>query len=247
MSSARADDHGEHENNNGNIAARTTGAGRWQNHLHAQRLSGTISEAAVAGAAEVGRVGRRLLHKFWDAEPINTKANMPVWCLGCRYSIQDEGAAVLGRAPTSPSQGKGEEDSTSLAIDQVASASSTTPNAAAGGPGSSSVLREDSRSDGGWPVGFLDDFESRVWMTYRTEFPVIPKSTDPAALAALSLAMRLKTSFGDQAGFSSDTGWGCMIRSGQSLLANAISISRLGRGRAPPYYSHSSVPTNMTD
>ncbi len=43
--------------------------------------------------------------------------------------------------------------------------------------------------------------------------------------------MRLKTSFGDQSGFSSDTGWGCMIRSGQSLLANALIINRLGRGR----------------
>lgn len=67
-------------------------------------------------------------------------------------------------------------------------------------------------------------------MTYRTGFEVIPRSTDPKAAAALSFAMRLKTSFGDQTGFSSDTGWGCMIRSGQSLLANAILITRLGRG-----------------
>jgi cysteine protease ATG4 len=49
--------------------------------------------------------------------------------------------------------------------------------------------------------------------------------------------MRLKTSFGEQTGgFSSDTGWGCMIRSGQSLLANAILITRLGRGGLAPIW-----------
>ncbi|KAJ2989178.1 hypothetical protein NUW58_g3602 [Xylaria curta] len=41
--------------------------------------------------------------------------------------------------------------------------------------------------------------------------------------------MRIKTQLSDQTGFASDSGWGCMIRSGQSLLANAMAIQRLGR------------------
>ena len=82
-----------------------------------------------------------------------------------------------------------------------------------------------------WPVSFLDDFESRIWMTYRSDFPPIPRSKDPKALCALSLAMRIRAQLSfDPDAFSSDSGWGCMIRSGQALLANTISIIRMGRG-----------------
>ncbi|PHH72202.1 hypothetical protein CDD83_5006 [Cordyceps sp. RAO-2017] len=42
--------------------------------------------------------------------------------------------------------------------------------------------------------------------------------------------MRIKSQLSEQAGFSSDSGWGCMIRSGQSLLANSIAMLKLGRG-----------------
>lgn len=96
----------------------------------------------------------------------------------------------------------------------------------------SSLAYEEPGQDGGWPPAFLDDFESRIWMTYRTDFALIPRSSDPQASSALSFAMRIKTTFADLTGFSSDTGWGCMIRSGQSLLANAILIARLGRGKS---------------
>ena len=80
-------------------------------------------------------------------------------------------------------------------------------------------------SDGGWPHAFIDDFESRIWMTYRSNFPPIPRSQDQTPL---SFAVRLRN-LTDKDGFSSDTGWGCMIRSGQSLLANAMLMLQLGR------------------
>jgi cysteine protease ATG4 len=88
-----------------------------------------------------------------------------------------------------------------------------------------------------WPVEFLDDFEARVWMTYRTDFPSIPRTpgklpfTSPSS--ALLYAGKLLSGHAGE-GFSSDVGWGCMIRSAQSVLANALTSLHLGRGNPLP-------------
>ncbi|KAJ8323177.1 Cysteine protease atg4 [Batrachochytrium dendrobatidis] len=53
---------------------------------------------------------------------------------------------------------------------------------------------------------FLDDFHSRLWMTYRKGFAAIKPT-----------------------GYTCDSGWGCMLRSGQMLVANALLFHELGR------------------
>ena len=217
-------------------------------------------EVAIAGAAEVGRVGRRLFHRIWDPEPINDRAaNEPVWCLGRSYTLDTKtyGPPQTATGETSTSISSAADTSHSLdpprapeaAVNPKIAAEITgpvparsdlpditgTPPDSASSSFEASLAYEEPGQDGGWPPAFLDDFESRVWMTYRTGFPMIPRSPDPKATSTLSFSMRLKTSFGDQlGGFTSDTGWGCMIRSGQSLLANAILIARLGRGMLSP-------------
>lgn len=197
-------------------------------------------EAAAAGAAEFGRVGRRLMQKIWDPEPVNNRVtNEPVWCLGRSYTLDVKN---YGLAPIT---------SSTPPSDSAEAASLPPPNNLDTPPDSvassfdSSLAYEEPGQDGGWPPEFVDDFESRIWMTYRTEFEPIPKSTDPRAASALSFTMRLKTSFADQNGFSSDTGWGCMIRSGQSLLANAISIARLGRGMSLSSATRNHLPSSF--
>lgn len=169
---------------------------------------------------DISRYGKRIVQAIWDPEPQNEETS-PIWCLGRRYestlatSDRNNGAAQ--------------------SLDSSAQTDRTTAPSSLG-----SFYQIDGRETkeaqvatavrSTWPVEFLDDFEARVWLTYRSAFEPIPKSDDPRAIAGMSLSIRLKSQLNGQSGFTSDTGWGCMIRSGQSLLANALAITRLGRG-----------------
>ncbi|RKP22284.1 peptidase C54, partial [Syncephalis pseudoplumigaleata] len=55
---------------------------------------------------------------------------------------------------------------------------------------------------------FRLDFYSRIWCTYRSEFERIGETH-----------------------YTSDAGWGCMLRTGQSLFAQALLFHHIGRGR----------------
>lgn len=166
---------------------------------------------------------KRIVQAFWDPEPKNDDASGScIWCLGKEYAIQTTPNG--SRAPES------EDERRELALNGQNSHQdakginfAVTNGTSAAEPKTQS---HDSEADRGWPSEFLDDCESRLWYTYRSNFPAIKKSSD----ASMTLSVRLR-SLGDQGGFTSDTGWGCMIRSGQSLLANALIVLRLGRGK----------------
>ncbi|TVY36023.1 putative cysteine protease [Lachnellula subtilissima] len=169
---------------------------------------------------------KKIVQFFWDPAPTNdATSKSPIWCLGKEYRPSDRPSAPnTAAAPSSP---PGAEP-----IEPEQDAKPATPPDSAASSFDSGLAYDEARNaddDGGWPPSFLDDFEARIWLTYRSNFPAIPKSQDPAALSAMSLAVRIRSQLVDQGGFTSDTGWGCMIRSGQSLLANSLVMLRMGR------------------
>ncbi|KFH42901.1 cysteine protease-like protein [Hapsidospora chrysogenum ATCC 11550] len=161
---------------------------------------------------DLGRY-RRIVQMFWDPEPTNdTTADEPVWAKVPSSALEDTSRDDTLKNAASPRP------------DLPGTPPESTPSSF-----SSSLAYEESGHDGGWPQEFINDFEARFWMTYRSDFEPIQRSSDPKATSAMSLSMRIKSQLGDQTGFSSDSGWGCMIRSGQSLLANTIALLRFGR------------------
>ncbi|KAM3069925.1 Cysteine protease atg4 [Clarireedia jacksonii] len=170
---------------------------------------------------------KRLVQYFWDPEPTNDASDKsPIWCLGKEYRASEKQSTSALFADSPPQEGA------FLAVKQSQTVDASTPPDSAAGSLESSSGYDDcdtGEAEGGWPTAFLEDFEAKLWFTYRSNFPAIAKSQDPKALSAMSLSVRLRSQLVDQGGFTSDTGWGCMIRSGQSLLGNALLTLRMGR------------------
>ena len=110
-----------------------------------------------------------------------------------------------------------------------------------------------------WPPVFYIDFTSRIWLTYRSQFSVPIKdgrladlsdiggggsnSEHGEGVSAASSPTIVKSRpwnwvgvVGGEKIWTSDTGWGCMLRTGQSLLANALIHMHLGRGLFRPLF-----------
>jgi cysteine protease ATG4 len=180
-------------------------------------------------AVDFSRHTRRLVQYFWDPEPSNdASSKSPIWLLGKEYKVAGKGS-VPGSTASSW------QDITTAPGEILNSADpATPPDSNSGSVGSAqSHIELGNGDDRGWPPAFLDDFESKIWLTYRSNFPLIPKSQDPKAAASMSFSVRVRSQLVEPAGFTSDTGWGCMIRSGQSLLANSLVMLRMGRGCRP--------------
>lgn len=161
------------------------------------------------------RFGRNVVRTFYDPLPIND-CNEPIWLLGQQYNSRPPVAPEVPSSDTpNLHDGRTAEDESWIRTSIDDQERKEAPNG------------QDPTQYGNWPSAFLDDFESRVWMTYRSGFTPIQKSQDPKATSAMSFRVRMQNLASP--GFTSDAGFGCMIRSGQCILANALQILRQGR------------------
>lgn len=92
-----------------------------------------------------------------------------------------------------------------------------------------------------YPAGDVSiAINSRLWFTYRAGFEAIERAEDgPSPLTFLRYMIfnrkpnvALGGIFNNQC-FLTDMGWGCMIRTSQSLLANAFQLLVVGRQNTP--------------
>lgn len=181
-------------------------------------------------SVDLGRC-KRFVQYLWDPEPRNDEEpDTSIWCLGKEYTPSD--AALTWRDQPSTFKFKLHYPCSQLPEPPMPNEDDQREPSETG----------ESSSSHGWPESFLNDFESRVWITYRSNFPPIPRHDGRGGSRSMALGVRLRTQFMDSQGFTSDTGWGCMIRSGQSLLANALSTLILGRGMpSTPLLQHGAV------
>nr|POF02277.1 putative cysteine protease atg4 [Quercus suber] len=182
---------------------------------------------------DLSRMSKKVVSYFWDPLPRNDDPST-IWCLGRSYDSRfKRDASEAKQTSTSPSSQSDSHQShaDSAVVTQSETSTDQQPLHTGKSEAPTKSQADLTRSEEellGWPPEFLDDLESRLWLTYRNNFSPIAKSNDPAATSAMSFSTKLRN-FGNQGGFSSDTGWGCMIRSGQSLLANTMLTLQLGR------------------
>lgn len=176
------------------------------------------------------RFTKHVVQYFWDPLPKN-EDGAEIWCLGRRYDsryLDARQAKVTGTSPSAQSESEVSQADSAVVTEADQKAEESAENGKDDLANSAVNLSSSEEEALGWPADFLDDMEARVWLCYRSNFPPIPKSSDPAASSAMSFSTKLRN-LGNQGGFTSDTGWGCMIRSGQSLLANSLALLKLGR------------------
>ncbi|KAJ3851389.1 peptidase family C54-domain-containing protein [Lentinula lateritia] len=165
-------------------------------------------------------------------------------------SITHSGSQFL-----SQSQPPSSSPSQSLSSSVTATPSASVYNPALSTSSTQSATSKDLKPGANWPPDFYADFTSRIWLTYRSHFPpirdgnlqeltppacepimgpaIIPTPASPSTLSTTSNASR--RGLGGEKGWTSDSGWGCMLRTGQSLLANSLLFMHLGRDwRVPP-------------
>ena len=194
--------------------------------------------AARHGKGHLDKAMRYLL----DSDATPDKCSDPIWLLG----VQHPGYEPPPQSFVPPSPGvteKRRRGSASPPVSYRSSTSSVTPDSALSQSTSSLTSNKHSAKQdpsANWPPVFYLDFTSRIWLTYRSQFPMPIRDCRLADLCednwqAVACPVgppsnKKNWPWSTEKTWSSDSGWGCMLRTGQSLLANALVHMHLTRG-----------------
>ncbi|CDR40646.1 CYFA0S05e02828g1_1 [Cyberlindnera fabianii] len=171
----------------------------------------------------------RVVDMFWSRAEENNDTVNPIVVLGNTYTSHtrspiEEAVPATGITTSDPTseteQERGPDSSlTEISVSDIRNFFS-----------SFSVSKEQPKEEPAtWPDDFLDDVNSRLWFTYRTKFPPLQRDEDGPSPLSLQNLIRGHNYHLNADFFTSDCGWGCMIRTGQSMLANALLIMKAGR------------------
>ncbi|KAJ3921692.1 cysteine protease [Lentinula edodes] len=190
--------------------------------------------AAKHGKGHLDKAMRYLL----DSDATPDKCTDVIWILGVQHPGYEPPLVQSQPPPSSFTSGtlgrRGSPPSSSPSQSLSSSVSSATAT-----PSASSATSKDLKPGANWPPDFYADFTSRIWLTYRSHFPPIRDTLGPSSPTS-TMTNRSKWNWtvgglGGEKGWTSDSGWGCMLRTGQSLLANSLLFMHLGRDwRVPP-------------
>ena len=198
--------------------------------------SSALLTAAKHGKGHLDKAMRYLL----DSDSTPDRCTDPIWLLGVQHPGYEPPPPTDPSSPTISRSGS----VNSRRASSFRNSTSSTVTASPGGSNALSSSQTSSKNLGAhWPPEFYADFTSRVWITYRSHFHPIRDSSltvlerEQAEAAAAGVSTPISSSPpskrwwpGGEKGWTSDAGWGCMLRTGQSLLATALIHLHLGRG-----------------
>ncbi|KAI0697475.1 hypothetical protein BC835DRAFT_1413706 [Cytidiella melzeri] len=220
-----------------------------QQHLATVAAGSPKGKSALLTAAKHGRGHLdKAMRYLLDSDATPDKCSDPIWLLGVEHPGYEPDAvpasphASLGRRSSVESSRRSPSSFRSSPSTSPADVHGADPSLSQSQPTPSHVNKDPARN---WPPVFYADFTSRIWLTYRSQFLPIRDITledleaaapDSAILSPSPQPKKWNWPLGGEKCWTSDAGWGCMLRTGQSLLANALLHAHLGRDwRKPPY------------
>lgn len=211
-----------------------------QQHLSSSSPKGKGSALLTAAKHGQGHLTKAMRYLL-DSDAIPDKCVDSIWLLGVEHPGYEQSPtltpAAIGRRSSIDSRRSPNSLRSSVSSSPTTSMPGGELSLSQSQPPSSGPSKDPGRH---WPPVFYADFTSRIWLTYRSQFlPIRDITLEELNMSALDSVSALSASpqpkkwnwpLGGEKCWSSDAGWGCMLRTGQSLLANALVHVHLGRG-----------------